>query len=66
MNICFLKMDMTIKGGSERVASLLMNELVKEKSNNIYSVSINRKNSQCAYSLDGRIEEIYLTNDGKE
>ena len=65
MNICFLKMDMTIKGGSERVASLLMNELVKEKSNNIYSVSINRKNSQCAYSLDGRIEEIYLTNDGK-
>lgn len=65
MNICFLKMDMTIKGGSERVASLLMNELAKEKNNNIYSVSINRKNSQCAYSLDRRIEEFYLTSDGK-
>lgn len=65
MNICFLKMDMTIRGGSERVASLLMNELVKEKNIKIYSVSINKQNLQCAYKLDKKVKEIYLTNNGK-
>lgn len=65
MNICFLKLDMTLKGGSERIASLLMNELIKKKDNKIYSISISKKNYQCAYRLDEKIEEIYLTSDGR-
>lgn len=63
MNIAFVKLDISIKGGSERVACLLMNELSKVSGYNIYCLTYNFKNKKIAYELNSNIEvEVLAEN----
>ncbi len=55
MNIAFIKSDISIKGGSERVACLLMNELSNIKDDKIFCLTYNFKNQKEAYSLNPNI-----------
>lgn len=55
MNICFIKSDISIKGGSERVACLLMNSLKERTDWNISCLTFNYCNMKPAYDLDKRI-----------
>lgn len=57
--ICIVKEDITIKGGSERVACLLMNEL--SKNFEVYCVSIKKTNNEPAYPLNFKIKIKYLS-----
>lgn len=59
VKICIVKEDITQKGGSERVACLLMNELSKYFE--IVCVSIKKANEKPAYFLDCKIKVEYLS-----
>lgn len=61
--ICIVKEDITIKGGSERIACLLMNEL--SKNFEVYCISIKKTNNKPAYFIDSRIKIKYLSLSSK-
>lgn len=58
--VLFLKSDMTvINDGGVRVASLIINELIKEKIK-IFCVSLEKKNKDVAFEIDKRVKISYI------
>lgn len=61
--ICIVKEDITQKGGSERIACLLMNELSNKFE--VYCISIKKANDIPAYPLNSKIKIKYLSSSSK-
>lgn len=55
-NICFLSGDMTRFGGTERITSIISNELIKNKEFNIHILSVNYINEKISFELDKKIK----------
>jgi glycosyltransferase involved in cell wall biosynthesis len=58
--ICFITMDITLKGGIERVVCNLSNQLVRK--NVVEVISIFRSNSAIYYDLNGDVKVTYLSD----
>lgn len=57
LNICFLSGDMSRTGGTERVLSIIANELSKQKNKfNIYILSITNENNTSYFRLEKEIK----------
>lgn len=57
LNICFLSGDMSRTGGTERVLSIIANELSKQKNKfNIHILSITNENNTSYFSLEKEIK----------
>lgn len=57
LNICFLSGDMSRTGGTERVLSIIANELSKQKNKfNIHILSITNKNNTSYFNLENEIK----------
>lgn len=57
LNICFLSGDMSRTGGTERVLSIIANELSKQKNKfNIHVLSITNENNTSYFSLEKEIK----------
>ena len=60
VNICFFSGDITRSGGTERVGSIIANELVKDKKYNILFLSLWEKKNETFFSLNEQIERSVL------
>lgn len=60
MKVCFLEGDMSRHGGTERMTSIIANEMVEK--NNIYIISMEFKNDAVFYQLDKSICHKSLKN----
>lgn len=60
-NICFLSGDITRSGGTERVATMIANELAKYKDKyNIYILSISRVNKEPFFYISEDVNQYHL------
>lgn len=60
MRILFLEGDMSRRGGTERMTSVLANELCKE--NEVHIISLKLNNGSVFFSLDERINHLVLNS----
>ena len=66
LNICFLSGDMSRTGGTERVLSIIANELSKQKNKfNIHILSITNENNTSYFNLENEIknDRIFKSKD---
>ena len=57
-NICFFIADVTGKGGTERVSTIIASELAKNEKYNIIFLSIYEKNLTPSYEINKSIKKI--------
>lgn len=62
INVCFFSGDITRSGGTERVSSLVANELVKNKKINICFLSLWEEKEQVFFTLHSDINRYVLFN----
>lgn len=60
IKVCFFSGDITRSGGTERVSSIVANELVKDEYINVSFISMFEENSEPFFELDNRIERNVL------
>lgn len=60
INICFFSGDITRSGGTERVSTVIANELVKDKKYNISFLSLFEKRQETFFYLDKTIKRYRL------
>ena len=59
-NICFFSGDITNSGGTERVASIIANELNKNKNYKISFVSLVEKEEKPFFNIDNSIKRYKI------
>lgn len=62
MNVCFVEGDMSRRGGTERMTSLLANAL--SNSHNVYVVSLSFAGEELFFKLNESVEHIILPSNG--
>lgn len=62
-NICFLNGDMSRSGGTERVTSIIANELCKNGQFNIHVLSTSNKGNKSFFELDEKVKQDRVLKD---